>query len=99
MEKFGKTSSIFEFAISKLGYMEIFMKIREKNEMKKFFNYFTILTFIIGLMKMGKKLMPKKKMRMKKFGRMNLSFELSISILGYMTIYTENLRRKSLTHY
>ena len=42
MKKFGKMSSIFEFSVSKLGYMEVFMKIWEKNEMKKFFNYFTI---------------------------------------------------------
>ena len=27
MKKIGKTSSIFEFSISKLGYMEVFMKI------------------------------------------------------------------------
>ena len=32
--------------------------------MKKFFNYFTILTLAICLMKMGKKLMPKKLIRL-----------------------------------
>ena len=37
-----RMSSIFDFSISKLGYIKIFMKISEKNEMKKFFNYFTI---------------------------------------------------------
>ena len=38
IKKIGKMSSIFEFSISKLGYMEIFIKIREKN----IFNYVTI---------------------------------------------------------
>ena len=36
--KIGKMSSIFEFSTSKLGYIEIFIKICEKN----FFNYVTI---------------------------------------------------------
>ena len=42
IKKIGKMSSVFDFFISKLSYMEIFMKIWEKNEMKKLFNYFTI---------------------------------------------------------
>ena len=38
--------------------------------------------------------MPKMKMRMKKFGRMNLIFEFSISKLGYMTIFMKILQKK-----
>ena len=86
IKNFEKMSSIFEFSIFKLGYMEIFMKIQEKNGMKKFFNYF-YLTLTICLTKMGKKLMQKIKMRMKKFGKMKLIFEFFISKVGYMTIY------------
>ena len=36
MKKFGKMSSIFEFSISKLGYMKLFIKIWEN----KFFSNF-----------------------------------------------------------
>ena len=67
--------------------------------MIKFFNYFTILTLTICLAKTGKKMMPKTKMRMKKFGRMNLIFEfLHIKIRLYDNLH-ENLRIKSLTHF
>ena len=54
--------------------------------MKKFF---TILLFNFDYLpdEDGKKLMPKMKMRMKKFGKMNLVFLFLISKLGYMTIY------------
>ena len=38
MKKFGKMSSVFEFCLSKLSYMEIFMKIWKKM-------YFTIWLF------------------------------------------------------
>ena len=41
---------------------------------------------------MGKKLMQK--MKMKKFRKMNLIFEFSISKLGYMEIIMKNLRKK-----
>ena len=41
MNKYGKMSSICEFSIWKLGYMEIFMKIWERNEK----NYLTISLF------------------------------------------------------
>ena len=30
MKRLGKMNSIFEFAISKLGYVPVFMKVREK---------------------------------------------------------------------
>ena len=36
MKKFGKISSIFGFSISKLGYMELFIKIWEKSFFLKF---------------------------------------------------------------
>ena len=38
LKKYGKMSSIFEFSISKLGCMEIFIKISKK---KLFFEIFT----------------------------------------------------------
>ena len=84
VKKFGKMSLIFEFSISKLGYMEIFMKIWEKNKIKNLFHY---LTLTICLKKIGKKLIPKLKIRIKIFGRMNLISEFFISKLGYMTIF------------
>ena len=37
MKKFGKMSSIFEFSISELGYMKLFIKIWEKSFFSKFF--------------------------------------------------------------
>ena len=55
--------------------------------MKKFFNYFSILTLTICLTNMGKKLIPKTEIRMKKFGKMNCIFEFFISKVGFMTIY------------
>ena len=38
--------------------------------------------------------MPKMKMQMKKFERMNLIFEFSISKLGYVTIFMKILQKK-----
>ena len=46
-------------------------------------------------MKMGKKLIPKMKMKMKKFGKMNSIFELSISELGYMAIFIKICGKKN----
>ena len=103
IKKFGKMSSIFEYSILKLGHMEIFMNMWEKNEIKKFFNFFAFtlssLTFAICLIKMGKNFMPKRKMRMKKFARVNLIFEFSISKLGYINIFMKIWERKMLTHF
>ena len=44
-KKFGKISSIFEFSISKLGYMEIFMKIWEKKMKWKSSLTFSLFNF------------------------------------------------------
>ena len=82
MKKLGEMSSIFEFCISKLGYMEVFMKIWEKMPLTIWLFNFEHLSE-----KDGKKFMPKMKMKMKKFGRMNLILEFSISKLGYMAIF------------
>ena len=73
MKKYGKMSSIFEFSISKLGYMEIFMKIWEKMSLAIWLFNFDYLPD-----EDRKKLMPKMNMKMRKFGRMNLIFELSM---------------------
>ena len=40
MKKFGKMNSIFEFSISKLGYMAIFMKICAKKILTHFAGHF-----------------------------------------------------------
>ena len=40
MKKFGKTNSTFESSISKLGFMEIFMKIWEKKTFDSFLKSF-----------------------------------------------------------
>ena len=45
---------------------------------------------------MGKKLMPKMKMRMKKSERMNLIFEFSVSKVGYMAIFMKIWENKIL---
>ena len=49
----------------------------------------SLFTFTIYLMKMGKTLMPKMKIRMKQFGKLNWIFEFFISKLGYVTIFIE----------
>ena len=45
-------------------------------------------------MKMGKKLIPKMKMKMKKLGKMNSIFEFSISEFRLRDNFHENLRKK-----
>ena len=52
----------------------------------------TILT--ICLMKIGKKLLPKMKIRIKKIGRMNFIFKFSITNLGYMTLFMKIWEKK-----
>ena len=44
-------------------------------------------------MKMGKKLIPKMKMKMKKLGKMNSIFEFSISEFRLRDNFHENLRK------
>ena len=70
---------IFHIKIRLYGYF--YENLRRKMKWK------CSLTLTICLKKMGKSLMPKTKMAMKKFRRMNLIFEFSISKLGYMTIF------------
>ena len=57
------------------------MKIREKNEMKTFFNYFTYLACTIYLIKMGKN-DAKNEDEDKKNWENDLIFEFSILKLG-----------------
>ena len=92
MKKLGEMSSIFEFCISKLGNMEVFMKIWEKTLLTIWLFNFEYLPD-----KDGKKFTPKMKMKMKKFGRMNLILEFSISKLGYMAVFIK-ISEKKLTH-
>ena len=73
MKKYWKMSSIFEFSISKLGYLPIFLKIKEK----KFWPIFK--TFLTNQGKM--------KMKMKKFRKMSSIFEFFISKLGSKELY------------
>ena len=60
MKKCGKISSIFEFSISKLGYMEI-----QRNQRK------TFLTYLLNNISLIK---GKTKMKMKQIGKMNSIF-------------------------
>ena len=68
---------VFDFSISNLAYMEIFMKIWQRN----FLNYLTIWLFA---WQRWEKADAKNENEYEKFGRMNLIFELPISKLGYM---------------
>ena len=63
-------------------------------------SYFTISLFNFDcLMEMAKKLISKTKMRMKKFRKMKLNFEFSMSKLGYATIFMKILEENNLTHF
>ena len=72
IEKFGKMSLIYEFSISKLGYMEIFMKIWE---------IIFRLSFKPFLTNRGKN-----EDKDEKCGKMGSIFEFSVSKLGYKVI-------------
>ena len=48
---------------------------------------------------MGKKLMPKMKMKIKKTGKMNSTFDFSISKLGYIAIFMKICGKNILTHF
>ena len=74
MRKYGKTNPIFEFSLSKLGYMEIFMKIWEKKYLTHFIGHFWLIE-------------AKMKMTMKKYGKMIAIFAFFISKLGYVAIF------------
>ena len=73
VKKYGKMSSIFEFSISKLRYVGIFMKVWEK-----VFDPF-LKIFLTNLGKM--------KMKMKKYGKIIWIFEFSKSKLRYLVIF------------
>ena len=73
MKIYGKMSSILEFAISKLVYVLVFMKVWEKT-FGPFLRHFWLIKV-------------KLKMKMKKYGKMSSIFELSISKLGYVAVF------------
>ena len=70
IEKLGKMISIFEFSLSKLGNVSIFMKI-----LWKIFDPFLKHFWLIE---------GKIKIKMKKFGKMSSNIGFSISKLGCM---------------
>ena len=78
-------SSVFEFSMSKLGYVAVFMKIWEKK-------FWLIFEDIFDQSR------QKWRWRWKKFGKMSLIFELPMSNLGYMEIFTK-IGEKILTHF
>ena len=73
MKIYGKMSSILEFAISKLAYVLVFMKVWEKT-FGPFLRHFWLIKV-------------KLKMKMKKYGKMSSIFELSKSKLGYVAVF------------
>ena len=82
MKKYGKMSPIFEFSISKLGYVVIFMKIWEKKILDSFFDPF--------LTNRGKN-----ENEDKKFGKMSPIFEFFISKLGCMELSIKIWEKRS----
>ena len=80
-EKFRKMSSIFEFSISKLGYMAIFMKICGKK----------ISTHFVGHFWLSK---AKMKVKMKKYREMSSNFESSWSRLVYAVVFKKISEKK-----
>ena len=73
MKKCGRMSSNFEFSISRLGYVAVFMKISET----KFHPFFK--TFLTNW--------GKDENEDEKIEKMSLVFEFSISKLGYMEFF------------
>ena len=80
-EKFRKMSSIFEFSISKLGFMAIFMKICGKK----------IWTHFVGHFWLSK---AKMKVKMKKYREMSSNFESSWSRLVYAVVFKKISEKK-----
>ena len=89
MKKSGKMNSIFELSISKLGYMAIFMKIFVKKILTHFIGHFWL---ILAKMKMLK-------IKIKKYGKMSLIFEFSISKLVCVAIFMKTCQKKILSHF
>ena len=73
MKKYGKMFLVFEFSVSKLGYVVIFMKIGENSFWLNLRHFWLIETKI--------------KMKMKKILIMSLIFEFSISKLGFKELF------------
>ena len=73
-EKFRKMNLNFEFSMSKLGYVTIFIKTWEENNMTHFLRHFWPIA-------------AKMKMLMEIFWKMSLIFEFSISKLCYADIF------------
>ena len=73
IKKHGKMSSIFEFFISNLGYVAVFIKIWEKS-LTRFLRHVLLIE-------------AKMKMMMKKYGKICSIFEFSILKLGYEAIF------------
>ena len=67
-------SSIFEFSISKLGYLVIFLKVCAKKILTRFLGHFWLIA-------------TKMNIKMKKYGKMSSIFEFSISKLSYMAVF------------
>ena len=74
MKKFEKMNLIFEFSISKLSYVTIFMKIWEEKDLTLFLRHFWPIK-------------TKMKMEIKNYGKISLIYEFSISKLGYTEIF------------
>ena len=74
MKNLGKMNSIFEFFISKLGYMELFVKVYGKQFLTHFSGHFWQIE-------------AKMKMKMKNYEKIGSVFEFSISKLGYVAVF------------
>ena len=99
MKNFGKMSSMFEFSISRLGYMKIFIKIWEKNEIKKFFSYFIIKLWLWSITSLspdedGKKLDAKNEDEDEKIWKNEFDFWILHMKIRLYDNFHENLRKK-----
>ena len=85
-EKIWKNEFVFEFFISKVGYMTIYMKVEEEKVWPIFKDIFHLSR-------------QKSKCKWKQFGKMNLTFEFSISKLAYTETVMKICGKKILTHF
>ena len=86
IKKFGKMNSSFEFSISKLGYMAIFMKICAKKILTHFVGYFWLIEAKIN-------------MKIKKIWENESNFEILHIKIRLCGNFNENPRKKYLTHF
>ena len=98
MKKLGKISSIFEFSISKLGYMDIFMKICGKMKWKSFL---TISLFNIDYLadEDGKKVNVKNEDEDEKICKNEFDFWILHITIRLCDHFHGNLRRKKNWHF